>query len=46
MVLNNNYPEPGGINKNADVTDDQKSKENFTNTNVNDADTDSNMGLN
>ena len=46
MGLNENEQEPVGINKNADVTDDQKQNENFTNTNVTDATTDSGIGLN
>ena len=46
MGLNENDQEPGGTNKNYYVTDDQKPKENFTNTNVTDADTDAEMGLN
>ena len=46
MGLNKNDQEPGGINKKYDVTDDQKPKENFTNTNVTDTDTDAEMGLN
>ena len=46
MGINNNYQKPGGINKNTDVTDDQESKEIFTNTNVTDSHTDADMGLN
>ena len=46
MGLNENEQEPVGINKNSDVTDDQKQNENFTNTNVTDATTDSEIGLN
>ena len=44
--LKNNYQEPGGINKNTDVTYDQEPKVNFTNTNWTDTDTDAEMGLN
>ena len=43
--LNKNDQEPGGINKNSDVTCDQEKKLFFTNTNVTDVDTDSGMGL-
>ena len=46
MVINENYQEPGGINKSTNLTDDQELKETFTNTNVTDADTDSDIGLN
>ena len=46
MGLNENDQEPGGTNKKYYVTDDQKPKENFTNTNVTDTDTDAEMGLN
>ena len=46
MGLNNNDQEPGGINKNTDITDEQEPKGNFTNTNVSEADTDDDMGLN
>ena len=44
--LNSNNQEPVGINKKYNVTDDQEPKENFTNTNVINAETDSDMGLN
>ena len=46
MGLKDNYQEPWGINKNSDVTYDQEPKELFTNTNVTDADTYSDMSLN
>ena len=46
MGLNYNEQESGGINKETDVTDDQESKEFFTDTNITDADTDDDMGLN
>ena len=46
MGLNYNVQEPGGINKDFNVTDYQEPGEIFTNTNVTDADTDSYMGLN
>ena len=46
MGINDNEREPGGINKDNDVTDDQESKVIFTNTNVTDADTDTDVGLN
>ena len=45
MGLNYNYQEPRGTNKNAYVTDDQEQKYFFTNTNVTDDDTDTEMGL-
>ena len=44
--LKNNDQQLGGINRNDDVTDKQEPKENFTNTNITDADTDADMGLN
>ena len=44
MGINDNEQEPGGINKETVVTDDQEPKGFFTNTNV--ADTDTDMGLN
>ena len=46
MGLNQNYQEPGGINKNSDVTDDQEPNDMFTNTNLTYSDTDTEMGLN
>ena len=46
MSLNDNEQEPGCINKDTDVTDDQEPREFFTNNNVTDADTDADMGLN
>ena len=46
MGINNNGQESGGINKNFDVTDEQEPREIFTNTNVTDSDTDTDMGLN
>ena len=46
MILNENDQEPRGMNANTDVTDDQESKVNFTNTNITDADIDADMGLN
>ena len=46
MGLNDNELKPGGINKYTDVTGDQESKEICTNTNVTDADTNADMGLN
>ena len=45
MGLNENEQEPGGINKNTDVTDEQEPKGFFTNTNVNDADSDGDIGF-
>ena len=46
MGVNDNDQEPGGINKNTDVTDDQEPKEIFTNTHVTDSDTDDDMDSN
>ena len=46
MGLNKNDQEPAGINKTPNVTGDQEPKENFTNTNVTDADTDVGVDLN
>ena len=37
LGINLNDQKPGGINKNANVTDDQEPKEMFTNTNVTDS---------
>ena len=43
--LNKNEQEPGGINKNADVTDWQQQKEISTTNNVTNVETDADMGL-
>ena len=46
MGLNNNDQYIEEISKHADVTDDQKPRENFTNFDVTDADTDADISLN
>ena len=46
MGLNDNDQQPVRINKNANVSDGQEREEIFTNTNVTDADTYSDMGVN
>ena len=46
MGLNENYQAPGGINKNIVVSDEQESKETFTDTIVTDANNYADIGLN
>ena len=43
--MHSNDQEPGGINRTVNVADDHELEENFTNTNVTDADTHVEMGL-
>ena len=46
MGINDNYQQPVQINKNANVSDGQEREEIFTNTNVTDAETYADMGVN
>ena len=46
MGLNENDQESGGINKKVNLNDDQEPRKLFTITNVADAETDADMGLN